>query len=145
MQFAPRLICAPQRNRIASMIRKPRSQRRPNSVPPLRNCPSTLKINKAPPMKHHRPIEDPFLLLPRALTKLNSLWRRSFYPFASIGRRVSFHFTSRVCRSRASRVSLGNLVSLREFAWLSVATEDPAGDPVIVIEDGCTIGFACVI
>jgi len=34
---------------------------------------------------------------------------------------------------------------LREYAWLNVATEDPTGDPVIVIGDNCHIGFGSII
>jgi acetyltransferase-like isoleucine patch superfamily enzyme len=92
-----------------------------------------------------RPSEDPLQLLPRVLTKMYSSWIRLTYPFASIGRGVSFHFTSKISRSRASRMSLGNSMSLRQYAWLSVATEEPAGDPVIVIEDNCHIGFGSII
>jgi len=96
-------------------------------------------------MKHRLPSEDPFELLPRALNKLNSLWRSRFYPFSSIGRDVSFHFTSRVYRPRATRISLGNSVCLKEYAWLNVATEDPAGGSVIVLDDNCSIGFGSII
>jgi acetyltransferase-like isoleucine patch superfamily enzyme len=97
------------------------------------------------PKKHSPPFEDPLDLLSKGLTKMYSLWRSRFYPFASIGRNVSFHFTSRVCRARASRISLGNSVSLREYAWLSVATEDPTGEPTIVLDDNCHIGFGSII
>lgn len=97
------------------------------------------------PANHRPPAEDPLQLLPKTLTKLNSLWLSKSYPFASIGRNVSFHYTSKVHRPRASRVSLGNSVSLREYAWLSVATEDPTGEPVIVLDDNCHIGFGSII
>lgn len=97
------------------------------------------------PKKQRRPLEDPLQLLPRGLTKLHSLWLSRFYPFASIGHNVSFHFTSKVYRPRASRISLGNLVSLREYAWLSVATEDPTGEPTIVLDDNCHIGFGSIL
>jgi acetyltransferase-like isoleucine patch superfamily enzyme len=96
-------------------------------------------------MKHRPPSSDPLELLPKGLTKIYSLWISRFYPFASIGRNVSFHFTSRVSRPRASRISLGNSVSLREYAWLSVATEDPTGEPTIVLGDNCHIGFGSII
>lgn len=96
-------------------------------------------------LKDHSPSDDPLELLPRGLTKLYSIWLSRTYPFASIGRGGSFHFTSRVSRQRASRISLGNSVGLREYAWLSVAVEDPIGDPVIVIEDNCQIGFASIL
>jgi acetyltransferase-like isoleucine patch superfamily enzyme len=93
----------------------------------------------------YRRSADPFSLLPRGLTKIKSIWIRLTYPFAAIGRNVSFHFTSKVYRPRASRISLGNSVSLREYAWLNVATEDPTGEPVIVIGDNCHIGFGSII
>jgi acetyltransferase-like isoleucine patch superfamily enzyme len=96
-------------------------------------------------MKHRPPSKDPLELLPRALTKLYSLWVSRSYPFASIGRNVSFHITSRISRPRSSRISLGNSVSLKEYAWLSVATEDPIGEPTIVLGDNCHIGFGSII
>jgi len=96
-------------------------------------------------MKHRPASSDPLELLPKGLTKIYSLWISRFYPFASIGRNVSFHFTSKVYRPRASRISLGNSVSLKEYAWLSVATEDPTGEPTIVLGDNCHIGFGSII
>lgn len=89
--------------------------------------------------------QDPLELLPRGLTKLYSIWVKLIYPFASIGNKVSFHFTSQLERRRAIRISLGNGVSLRKDAWLNVATEDPTGDPVIVLEDNCHIGYGSII
>jgi len=94
---------------------------------------------------NRRPVDDPLELLPRGLTKLYSIWVSRTYPFASIGRNVSLHFTSTICRQRASRVSIGNSVSLRKDAWLSVATEDPKGEPVIVIDDNCHVGYGSII
>jgi len=95
---------------------------------------------------NRRPMpEDPVDLLGRALVKLHSIWVRFFYPFSSIGRNVSFHPTSKVYRPRASRIKLGNFVSLREYAWLGVATEDPTGAPTIVLDDNCHIGFGSII
>lgn len=97
------------------------------------------------PKNSRRPADDPLEFFPRGLTKIYSLWLKNTYPFASIGPKVSFHFTSKVCRARASRISLGNLVSLREYAWLSVATEDPSGEPTIVLDDNCHIGFGSIL
>ena len=95
---------------------------------------------------NHRPrFGDPLELLPRGLTKLFSIWVSLTYPFASKGRNISFHFTSEVDRQRAARISLGNSVSLRKDAWLNVATEDPTGEPVIVIDDNCHIGYGSII
>jgi acetyltransferase-like isoleucine patch superfamily enzyme len=88
---------------------------------------------------------DPLELVPRGLTKLYSFWISAVYPFASKGRSLSFHFTSQVDRRRAVRISIGNSVSLRRDAWLNVATEDPSGEPVIVIDDNCSIGYGAMI
>lgn len=88
---------------------------------------------------------DPLELLPRALTRLYSIWVKLIYPFASIGRNVSFHFTSQLDRRRACRISIGDSVSLRKDAWLNVATEDPTGEPVIILEDNCHVGYGSII
>lgn len=97
------------------------------------------------PTKPRAPIEDPLRLLPRVLTKMYSLLLSRFYPFASIGRNVSFHLTSKVSRSRAGRVSLGNSIKLLEYAWINVATDDPSGEPTIIIGDNCSIGYGSII
>lgn len=89
--------------------------------------------------------EDPLQFVPNVLTKIYSAWVSLTYPFASKGRKMSFHLTSQVYRPRASRISLGNSISLRKDAWLSVAVEDPTGEPVIVIEDNCHIGYGSII
>ena len=94
---------------------------------------------------NRRPAEDPLELLPRAITKLYSIWVSLTFPFASIGRGVSFHFTSKISRARSTRISLGNSVSLREYAWLNVAVEDPTGEPVIVIDDSSHVGFGSIV
>ena len=95
---------------------------------------------------NHRPrFEDPLELLPRVLTKLYSLWVSLLYPFASKGRSLSIHFTSQLSRQRAVRISIGNSVTLKKDAWLNVATEDPTGEPVIVIDDNCSIGYGAML
>jgi acetyltransferase-like isoleucine patch superfamily enzyme len=48
-------------------------------------------------------------------------------------------------RQRAVRISIGNSVSLKKDAWLNVATEDPKGEPVIIIEDNCSIGYGAML
>jgi len=95
---------------------------------------------------HRRPpCEDPLALLPRALTKAYTIWLSRTYPFASIGRGVSFHFTANVSRQRSPRISLGNSVRLLDRTWLNVATPDPDGEPTIIIDDNCSIGTGTVI
>jgi acetyltransferase-like isoleucine patch superfamily enzyme len=97
--------------------------------------------NKRPPLYW----EDPLQLFFRALTKIYSIYVTLFYPFASKGRKMSFHLTIMLYRPHAARISLGNLVSLRRGAWLNVADPSPTGDPVIVIEDGCAIGTESIL
>lgn len=97
------------------------------------------------PQGHRRPLEDPLALVPRALTKLSSLWRCWFYPFASVGRKVSFHYTSEVSRARSPRIRLGNAITLMAHTRLNVATEDPTGEPTIILEDHCALCFGTII
>jgi acetyltransferase-like isoleucine patch superfamily enzyme len=91
------------------------------------------------------PSADLLEFFPRGLTKMYSNWVSLTYPFASIGRDVSFHFTCKVSRQRAPRISLGNSVSIGENAWLNVATHDPAGEPTIVIDENSIIAFGSII
>lgn len=93
----------------------------------------------------HCQCEDPLERIPWVFTKLHSLWVSWFYPFASKGRRMEFHYSSQLDRKRASRISLGNRISLRKEAWLNPATDDPTGEPVIIIEDDCAIGDHTII
>jgi acetyltransferase-like isoleucine patch superfamily enzyme len=106
---------------------------------------SLLRSKNVSHPKRRPRFKDPLELLPRGLIKLYSMWLSLTYPFASKGRNVSFHFTSHVDRQRAVRISLGNSISLRKDAWLNVATEDPTGEPVIVIDDNCHIGYGSII
>jgi len=89
--------------------------------------------------------DDPLDLLWKVPRKIYSTWMKLTFPFASVGRNVSFHHTSKIYRPRAPRISLGNGVSLREYAWLNVATSDPTGEPTIIIEDNCHVGFGSII
>jgi acetyltransferase-like isoleucine patch superfamily enzyme len=94
---------------------------------------------------NRRPFADPFELLSRGFTKAYSIWVSQTYPFASIGRNVTFHLTSKVTRQRAPRISLGSSVNISEHAWLNVATDDPTGDPTIVIDDNCIVAVGSII
>lgn len=98
---------------------------------------------------NRRAFADPLEFFPRGLTKLYSVWLGLTYPFASIGRDVSFHWSSKVSRQRASRIILGNSVSIGEHAWLNVATDGPEGEiegePTIVIEDNCIVAFGSIV
>jgi acetyltransferase-like isoleucine patch superfamily enzyme len=95
--------------------------------------------------KQHWPFEDPLQFLPRGLTKLYSLWVSRTYPFASIGNDVFIHFTARICRKHAPRISVGNGVKLLDGAWVNAAVDDPTGESTVVIDDGCSIGYDSII
>jgi acetyltransferase-like isoleucine patch superfamily enzyme len=106
---------------------------------------SFLRSKNVPHPNHKPRFEDPLELLPKGLTKLYSIWVSLVYPFASKGRNLSIHFTALMSRQRAVRISLGNSVSLQKDSWLNVATEDPTGEPVIVIDDDCSIGYGAML
>jgi acetyltransferase-like isoleucine patch superfamily enzyme len=89
--------------------------------------------------------EDPLHLFPRVLNKLHSVWVGLTYPFASKGRKLDLDFTSQISRRDASRIKLGNSVSLRKNAWLNVADVNSSTEPAIVIEDDCAIGTQTII
>lgn len=90
--------------------------------------------------------EDPFQLVQRSINKLHSLWLTSTYPFASIGKNVSVHYSCDLKRLYACRISIGNQVTLAGDVWLNVACyRDVRTQPAIIIEDGCGIGRRSMI
>ena len=94
---------------------------------------------------HRARFGDPLQFIPRAITKLNSLWLRYTYPFASIGKKLSAHYTAYVDREIAHRVKLGNSVTLYKHVWLNVTAQEESGEPAITLEDGCAIGHRTTI
>src|SRR6185369_1787376 len=88
--------------------------------------------------------EDPLSLLPKAITKLHSLWVSATYPFASRGGKLSIHYTALLSRRIARRIKIGKSVAIRKDAWLNIIRE--ASDGInITIEDNCLIGARNVI
>ena len=85
------------------------------------------------------PFEDPLIYLSKALVKLYSIWVRLTYPFASIGRNLSMHFTCRLPRPIAHRIKIGNSVFIGKDAWLNVSVKGAKDDPAIVIEDNVKV------
>jgi len=85
--------------------------------------------------------EDPLRLVARALASLYTAWVRITYPFASIGRGVSIHYTWDFRRHLARRVKIGDGVLIRKDVHFGVshpeALED--GEPVIILGDNCAI------
>ena len=82
---------------------------------------------------------DPLWLIPRVLTKLNSVWVRAFYPFASCGHHVSLHYTCDLHHTEL--MHLGNFITIHKDVWLHAhpARGERIG-PALIIEDKCFIG-----
>lgn len=84
--------------------------------------------------------EDPLRLLARIPTWLYSSWVRATYPFASLGRGVTIHYTWDFRRYAAHRVKLGNDVEIGKDVHFGVYCPDgESGSPMLVIDDGCII------
>lgn len=84
--------------------------------------------------------EDPLKLVSRALTKLHSLWLEWTYPFASVGYDFSVHHSCDIRRAIAGYIRIGNDVLVGPDGRVDVPKIPDRGDPVIVIDDCCTIG-----
>jgi acetyltransferase-like isoleucine patch superfamily enzyme len=89
--------------------------------------------------------EDPSQLVRRSVNKLHSLWLTWTYPFVSIGKNVSVHYSCELIRLFAREISIGNRVTLARDVWLNVACRDVRKEPAIIIEDGCGIGRRSMI
>ena len=83
--------------------------------------------------------EDPLRLVPLALSKLYTLWLRFAFKFASLGRRVSIHFTAYLYNPR--QIKLGHSITVQKDVWLHAqVSPESKGDPVLIIDDHVTIG-----
>ena len=103
-----------------------------------------MRTTQTQPPVRRLPMEDPLQLIPRALTKLYSLWVELTYPFASLGRYVSVHPTCDWRKSRAHRIKLGNSVQIRKDAIINVvAPPEQKGEPIIVVDDNTCVGPQC--
>jgi acetyltransferase-like isoleucine patch superfamily enzyme len=92
------------------------------------------------------PFDDPLTIFPRAARKLNSLWLRTTYPFASFGKGVNIHPTCTIPRAGSPWIIIGNGVYLYPGNWLNVilmgreedaAFNPEAIEPKIILGDGC--------
>jgi len=88
--------------------------------------------------------EDPVRLLPWALTKLYTLWLGATYPFASMGRNVSIHYTCLLPREKAPQIKFGSSVIIKKDVWLNVIYE-AIGEPKIIIDDNCRVGARSIL
>jgi acetyltransferase-like isoleucine patch superfamily enzyme len=88
--------------------------------------------------------EDPLALFPRIMVKLYSVWISTTYPFASVGRNLSIHYTSLLTRSIAPRIKLGDAVLIGKSTWFNIVYE-ATGQLNVVIDDNCCISARSVI
>ena len=85
--------------------------------------------------------DDPIGYLPRVLTRLYSNWVSLTYPFASVGRKLSIHYTCRLVRPTAHLIKLGSSVFFGKDVWIGVSIDEPQNEnePMIVIDDNAII------
>lgn len=89
-------------------------------------------------------LEDPLGLFSRLHCKLYTIWLSLTYPFATIGRNLSVHYTCLLNRKCAPAIKLGNSIGIGKDAWLNVF-DITQGKVAAVIDDNCHIGSRCVI
>jgi acetyltransferase-like isoleucine patch superfamily enzyme len=80
----------------------------------------------------------------RMLTKLNSLWVRLTYPFASCGRNFSLHYASEISRTLATRIQLGSGIWIGRHTWFHLGMEGEHAIKIAIGQD-CRIGPRCTI
>jgi len=82
---------------------------------------------------------DPLALVPRVLTKLNSVWIAAVYPFASKGRKLSVHYTCDIRNPQL--IEAGNDIILQKDVWLHAWPPDSGvSGPTLLIGDASLIG-----
>lgn len=112
--------------------------------PPAR--PGEFKSSRQPDTRDPRQtqgFEDPLWLFPRALNFLYSAWVRHMYPFLSIGRHASFHYTTDL--QNTGLMSLGEYVTLHKDVWLHVCPTSNGPKPALSVGNRCFIGRRCHI
>lgn len=82
---------------------------------------------------------DPVELIRRSIDKLYTWCLTRTYPFAKSGHRVSFHFPCLLQKRLASRIQLGNCITIRSHTWFDIVPEGTEGLKLI-IGDNCGLG-----
>jgi acetyltransferase-like isoleucine patch superfamily enzyme len=89
--------------------------------------------------------EDPLALITRVANKVRSLWMQWTFPFVSLGRNFSAHYTLDLRRSIAPFVKIGDSVLLDRNVWVNIPIVPDKSEPVIQFDDGCRVGRRCMI
>ena len=113
----------------------------------LRESASLLARDREAKMSNVRQeiMEDPLAGFARIASKVHTLWLSCTYPFDSIGKYLSVHYSCDLPRSRAKYIRLGNGVMLGREVWLNIPNVEICNEAAIIIEDGCGIGRRSVI
>jgi acetyltransferase-like isoleucine patch superfamily enzyme len=85
------------------------------------------------------------MLVSRLLTKLNSVWLKSSYPFQGFGKNVSVHFSCEIQRGHSSKIKIGDFVLLDRDVWLNVPVDSSNSGPALIIGTKSNIGRRSVI
>jgi acetyltransferase-like isoleucine patch superfamily enzyme len=85
-------------------------------------------------------MDDPLSIFSRLATKLNTLWLKGTYPFASFGRGVSIHHSCDIWRSGARFVSIADDVYLAPDVWLNSVPGLDNSEIKIILRRGCKLG-----
>lgn len=107
-----------------------------------------MELAKPSRVQGRRPaVSEDFLLhyIPRAVTKLRTLWLKATYPFATFGKSVSIGRSCDILRSMAPEISLGDNVYVGPNAWLNVVPGLESFGAKIVLGVGCEIGRRSMI
>lgn len=92
----------------------------------------------------HYPVNDPFRVIPRVITKLHSWWLTACYPFAGNGGKLSIHYTCRIERASAPQIALGRSLLMGKDVWLNIVMDSPHGVK-ISIGNNCTLGARSIL
>jgi acetyltransferase-like isoleucine patch superfamily enzyme len=90
--------------------------------------------------KDRTSFEDPVNLLLRAIKKLHSLWLVWTYPFVSVGKRFSVHYSCDIRREIAGYIKIGDDVLIGRGGRVDVPEVLQRDEPVIILDDFCRMG-----
>lgn len=98
----------------------------------------------APSRRRSASGHEPRVIFQRIATKLNTVWLRSAFPFASFGPGVSIHHSCDISRAAAPYIEISNNVFIGPDVWLNVMVEPGKDDfSTLILGAGCRIGRRC--
>jgi acetyltransferase-like isoleucine patch superfamily enzyme len=85
------------------------------------------------------PADDPLGIFARAVTKLNTAWLKTTYPFARFGQHASVHHSCEIYRRASPFIAISDDVYLAPDVWLNVVFGPDIGLKM-VLGQGCRVG-----